>query len=181
MLCHVLCIAVCCFCPFAVSCTRTAAPFALLTPSPLLLVCPPPSPSSPPLNTRRAHMHCLLSYLPAELLNADTRHLDKADVFALGMTLYELATGKPLPSNGRRYQELREGRIPMLPTFSTHFQKLLAVRSACITAHIVDGMRGGGALPWCMSSQSAAVCCFLRLDVMAPAPLTSYADCICLP
>ncbi|KAF8055746.1 WEE1 [Scenedesmus sp. PABB004] len=65
-------------------------------------------------------------YLPLELLNNDTKHLDKADVFALGLTLYELSTGKALPANGRRYQELREGKIPMLPTYSNSFQKLLA-------------------------------------------------------
>jgi serine/threonine protein kinase len=33
-------------------------------------------------------------YLPLELLNNDTKHLDKADVFSLGCTLYELSTGQ---------------------------------------------------------------------------------------
>uniref|UniRef100_A0A383VK33 Protein kinase domain-containing protein n=1 Tax=Tetradesmus obliquus TaxID=3088 RepID=A0A383VK33_TETOB len=64
-------------------------------------------------------------YLPLELLNNDTKHLDKADIFALGLTLYELSTGKPLPANGRRYQELREGKITMLPTLTTSYVKLL--------------------------------------------------------
>eukprot|EP00878_Enallax_costatus_P019821 GHUV01020925.1.p1 GENE.GHUV01020925.1~~GHUV01020925.1.p1 ORF type:complete len:507 (+),score=117.83 GHUV01020925.1:233-1753(+) len=66
-------------------------------------------------------------YLPLELLNNDTKHLDKADIFALGMTMYELATGSPLPANGKRYQELREGKIGMLPAVSSSFTKLLSV------------------------------------------------------
>lgn len=37
-------------------------------------------------------------YLPRELLNDDLSHLDKADMFALGCTLYELGTNCQLPS-----------------------------------------------------------------------------------
>jgi wee1-like protein kinase len=66
-----------------------------------------------------------------ELLNNDTKHLDKADIFALGLTLYELSTGKPLPSNGQRYQALRDGKISMLPTLTTSYQKLLTVSGVC--------------------------------------------------
>jgi wee1-like protein kinase len=61
-----------------------------------------------------------------ELLNNDTKHLDKADIFALGLTLYELASGSALPSNGERYQKLREGKI-MLPALTTTFTKVLTV------------------------------------------------------
>jgi wee1-like protein kinase len=68
-----------------------------------------------------------------ELLNNDTKHLDKADIFALGLTLYELSTGKPLPSNGARYQQLRNGEIGMLPTMSNSYKKLLAVSGMCST------------------------------------------------
>ena len=37
-------------------------------------------------------------YLPLELLNDDISCLDKADVFALGATVLELATARALPS-----------------------------------------------------------------------------------
>ena len=37
-------------------------------------------------------------YLPLELLRDDTSCLDKADVFALGASMLELATARPLPS-----------------------------------------------------------------------------------
>ena len=36
-------------------------------------------------------------YVAREVLNDDLRHLDKADVFALGATLYELACNSRLP------------------------------------------------------------------------------------
>ena len=37
-------------------------------------------------------------YLPQELLNDKLDHLDKADMFALGISIYELASGTTLPT-----------------------------------------------------------------------------------
>ena len=37
--------------------------------------------------------------------------LDSADVFSLGATAYELASGAPLPASGEAYQALRNGRV----------------------------------------------------------------------
>ena len=40
-------------------------------------------------------------YIPLEVLNDDFRALDKADVFMLGASLYELATNKALETGAR--------------------------------------------------------------------------------
>lgn len=41
-------------------------------------------------------MHC--RYIPQEVLNDDCTALDKADIFMLGASLYELASGTQLPT-----------------------------------------------------------------------------------
>jgi serine/threonine protein kinase len=41
-------------------------------------------------------------YAAPEVLNANYERLDRADIFALGATLYELALGSPLPQGERR-------------------------------------------------------------------------------
>lgn len=47
-------------------------------------------------------------YLAPELLNEDTeKDLTKADIYALGMTLIEILSGKPLPKNGNEWHEIR--------------------------------------------------------------------------
>jgi hypothetical protein len=60
------------------------------------------------------HRPCLricCRYLPLELLNADFRWLDKADMFALGATLFELSSRSELPTGGQLYQDLRHGKV----------------------------------------------------------------------
>ncbi|CAK8988667.1 unnamed protein product [Durusdinium trenchii] len=48
-------------------------------------------------------------YLAKEVLRGDLRDLTKADIFSLGLVLYELATNpQQLPSNGPEWQMLRE-------------------------------------------------------------------------
>ena len=54
-------------------------------------------------------------YLPAEVLNDDFRALDRADIWSLGATLYELALATELPSHGPEYQALRQGDVKPIP------------------------------------------------------------------
>ncbi|CAM6105349.1 unnamed protein product [Calypogeia fissa] len=64
-------------------------------------------------------------YTPLEILNDDHSQLHKADIFALGATMYELARGLPLPSSGVQFQALRQGKLADLLGFSQPFQLLL--------------------------------------------------------
>jgi len=53
-------------------------------------------------------------YLAKEVLQGNLSDLPKADVFSLGLLLYELATNpKPLPCNGEEWQRLREGHLEL--------------------------------------------------------------------
>jgi serine/threonine protein kinase len=68
-------------------------------------------------------------YLAAELLAGDHRNLQAADIFSLGLTLYELATGAELPGDGELYQRLRRGGRLQLPGLTDAFANQLQVRS----------------------------------------------------
>lgn len=64
-------------------------------------------------------------YMPLEMIRDDHSDLTKVDVFSLGASAYELARGCPLPSQGERFQELRQGKLGLLPTFSAAIHGLL--------------------------------------------------------
>uniref|UniRef100_H2YY55 Wee1-like protein kinase n=1 Tax=Ciona savignyi TaxID=51511 RepID=H2YY55_CIOSA len=66
-------------------------------------------------------------YLANEVLQEDFSHLPKSDVFALGLTIYELAGGGSLPKNGPEWHKLRTGDLPTLPHCSSEFNRLLQV------------------------------------------------------
>lgn len=66
-------------------------------------------------------------YMPQEILNDNYDHLDKVDIFSLGATIYELIRGSTLPDSGPYFQNLREGKLPLLPGHSMQFQNILKV------------------------------------------------------
>ncbi|BFF95081.1 wee1-like protein kinase [Drosophila madeirensis] len=66
-------------------------------------------------------------YLPKELLNDDYSNLFRADIFSLGITLFEVAGGGPLPKNGPDWHKLRDGQVPYLSTLSKDFNELIAL------------------------------------------------------
>lgn len=55
-------------------------------------------------------------YMPPELLASATRHTS-SDIFSLGLTLYEIATDRPIdmPSEGPQWHQLRSSEEPKLP------------------------------------------------------------------
>lgn len=66
-------------------------------------------------------------YMSVEALNLDCTHLFKADMFSLGMTLFEAGGGGPLPKNGTLWHKLRNGEVPDLKGISRDFNKLIKV------------------------------------------------------
>lgn len=72
-------------------------------------------------------------YLSLEALNLDCAYLYeaemlfKADMFSLGMTLYEAGGGGPLPKGGEEWRKLRQGDVPDLKGLSRDFNDLIKV------------------------------------------------------
>ncbi|XP_014259705.1 wee1-like protein kinase isoform X2 [Cimex lectularius] len=64
-------------------------------------------------------------YLPKEILQDDYSHLDKVDIFALGLTLYQAAGAGPLPKNGDEWHNIRSGRIKQFPNLGNDFNDLI--------------------------------------------------------
>eukprot|EP01062_Namystynia_karyoxenos_P019811 TRINITY_DN17479_c0_g1_i1.p1 TRINITY_DN17479_c0_g1~~TRINITY_DN17479_c0_g1_i1.p1 ORF type:complete len:669 (+),score=138.54 TRINITY_DN17479_c0_g1_i1:106-2007(+) len=61
-------------------------------------------------------------YLPLDMLN-EKHALQEADLFALGITLLELATGQPLPKNDSYWQRLRLEAAVEVPATLASFQR----------------------------------------------------------
>ena len=64
-------------------------------------------------------------YLPLEVMNSNYSALDKSDMFSLGAMMFELASGMELPQSGQTYQDLRQGKVPLLPTATSAFMRLI--------------------------------------------------------
>lgn len=66
-------------------------------------------------------------YMPQEILNENYDHLDKVDIFSLGVSIYQLIRKSPMPESGCHFLNLKEGKLPLLPGHSLQFQNLLKV------------------------------------------------------
>jgi len=68
-------------------------------------------------------------YLSKEVLSEeDIQDLSKVDIFALGISLYELALGVRLPENRQEWQDIRAGKLEPFPRrFSKDFADLVRI------------------------------------------------------
>jgi serine/threonine protein kinase len=75
-------------------------------------------------------------YMAPELLadDIDREKLAKADVFSLGLTLYEAASLQELPKNSLEdsmYERIKSGDLPFVEGYSKEFNQLLKVNYSC--------------------------------------------------
>ena len=65
-------------------------------------------------------------YMSMELLSfGEHEDLTKSDIFSLGATMYEVCLGRSLPENGDEWQDIRHGKLQMLPDTPLPLQAII--------------------------------------------------------
>lgn len=65
-------------------------------------------------------------YMSMELLTGEKgTDLTKSDIFSLGITMYEICLGRPLPMNGQEWQDIRAGILSPLPNVDREMASII--------------------------------------------------------
>lgn len=63
----------------------------------------------------------------------------KADIFALALTVVSASGAEPLPTNGDKWHEIRQGKLPAIPqVLSPEFLSLLKVTANTIFVFLLN-------------------------------------------